>query len=505
MDAYAAERHCDASAVFQIVDLTASSDMTPTASGSASLSQIAQVKNGVVNQTYKLATLEKDYLKLDGSAVFVDSGESHESGWWSSAISDDSGVIDATLTLTFGSAHSAYGLTIYFDDKAKEVVSDYTITAYNSSGTAVATKTVTGNASVISGTVLGMTNFTKIVVHFTKTAKPHRRVRVTEVVCGIVEYFDRNSISSLKMIREISGDSSALPISEVQLTFDNSNQRYNMANPAGAFAYLKTGLPLTVKLGCGASDDTIEMADMGTFYYNTSNSDDDALTATITAQDVIQYMEKVPYTVPSGTTTTLAAMTTQINASLGMTLTWSLDSSVSATSLTNYATDSNVTCRQALQEACQALKCVCYVNRLGVVTVKPLAVGTVKEILNKDKLVTVPKITTEEHINKVVASNGDTISGTYTDKGSSEVLQEKDVSNSLLTSALASGVAQWLLKLSRRYKYTMTGRGNPERDLADTVTVVDAFGTNHTAMVTKHTIEYDGGISEEIEAVSEEA
>ena len=56
---------------------------------------------------------------------------------------------------------------------------------------------------------------------FTKTHKPYRRVRVCEVIFGIIQTFDKDNLSELTILNELSPDMSSLPSNEMTVTIEN--------------------------------------------------------------------------------------------------------------------------------------------------------------------------------------------------------------------------------------------------------------------------------------------
>ena len=97
----------------------------------------------------------------------------------------------------------------------------------------------------------------------------------------------------------------------------------------------------------------------------------------------------------------------------------------------------------------------------------------------------------------------DTSESTYagTNKTITETEQAVKVQNPLITSTdMASAVATWLLAQSR-YTYSIKERGNPARELLDTVTITDAYAVNGNAVITREQYTFDGGLSCQTKAV----
>ncbi|MFA6718298.1 MAG: hypothetical protein WCS15_04380, partial [Prevotella sp.] len=82
-----------------------------------------------------------------------------------------------------------------------------------------------------------------------------------------------------------------------------------------------------------------------------------------------------------------------------------------------------------------------------------------------------------------------------------ETVQSYSVDNELVNSTVnAASIAAYQLGLSR-ITYPFIDMGNPAREMADTITVGDAYGGTGSAVVTKQKFTYDGGLKCEVEAI----
>ena len=498
MNPYLDSRYCNVKCTLQVIDLTAREDAVPSAPSSAQVSQIWQTVDEMKKASLKMATLEFNHWILDGSMQMLNNLEDIQTGWWSEAISGEDGTIDTYIEFAFSEPHSSYGLSLFFDEKAKIFPTMFTITAFDSAGSVIA-ETAVENSDVSCIVIAPMEKYQRIRIAFTKTNVPNRRIRITEVVFGILEEFDQENTKELMVTREVDFSSDSVPIGEIDLTFDNSNQRYNMVSPDGVYKFLKTGMPLRVEIGTGPAKDQIEYEMVGDYYYVSSESEDGALTAKITAQDILMYMERMDYPVPPGSTTTIEVIAEQIQSVVERKIIFNIEEELKTVTLANMEADAEIKCRAVLQQACQALCAVCFTDKRGRVVIKRVADGAPVDVLTLDKMKEVPKITTRERINNMTVENGGVI-GTYQDKEDDEVLQAEKKSNSLLTAAAANDVAKWLLENTRRLQYDIDGRGNPMHELTDTITVSDAFGTRRNVKICKHVLKFDGTLEEEIQA-----
>lgn len=498
MNPYLDNRYCDVRCALQLIDLTAQEDATPEAKSNAAISLINQTADTIKEQTIKIATLEPNEWVLDGSMRIFDEQNEVQRGWWSNELSNEHGDIDTEISFIFSEAHSSFGLTLFFDELNEIWATEYTIIAYDKDGNEIINQTVEGTKAK-QAIIVQIENYYKITIKFTKTNVPNRRIRLTEMTFGIIEEFDRSNTKSLKLNREFDINSDNLPINEVDLTFDNSNQRYNMVAPDGAYKYMKVGMPLKVEIGIGDSFKTLEWEEMGEFYYLASESDDGALTAVITAGDAIMYLDRVSFT-ERLTAPTLRTIAAEISRLIGQRLVFVLDEEIADIQLSNMVEEADITCRDVLRQACQALSAVCYTNKKGEIIVKRITTNEPADYLTKNEMLSVPKIRTGEHINTVIVENGD-VQGLCQKIELNEVVQTIKKTNIFVTQNIANDVAEWLLDNTKLFKFEINARGNPLRELNDTIAITDAFGTVRNAIITRHVIEYDGGITEDLEAV----
>lgn len=500
MNAYADTRYIKPAVSFALVDQTAQPDCTPSASSQGELSQLSQVIDEITTSTKKIATLEHNMWVLDSTYDTIETKAGLDTGWISNEISGNDGSINTTLSFSFSRAHKSFGLTIQFDEKADSFPSQFTIT-FKNSGAVVNTLQITNDSykTVIQEAI---NDYDRIDINFTKTSLPHRRVHVLEVTFGIIESFDDNSIISINVMKEISPECNAIPVGEMVMRFDNSNNRYDMINPQGAYRYLKFGMPFKVNIGVGEAPDQMEYAKVGTFYFYQATTENDGMTGTFVAQDFFTYLDNYYVPVSSYTNPMTISRVILIMFQLVGQFDFEIDPNVRDES---FATPTeSMTCRELLMNACEALRAVAYVSRENVLVIKRIAPEEAKADYTLDRMETIPTIETDSRITKVIVEFNET-SAEYEDKEIDEIPQELKFSAALISSAAqGQALARYRLETSRKHKYTIAGRGNPELNVVDTINVYDKYGVPHEAIITQHTLEYNGGLQETIEAIASE-
>ena len=110
-------------------------------------------------------------------------------------------------------------------------------------------------------------HYRTITLEFLQTHAPFRRVRVTEVIFGLIKRFTQENTLSATLDYSFSPIGESFPTNELTLTIDNSDASWNMANPKGVYAYLQQTQPLDVSLTIG--EDSVYM---GRFYFTTASA-----------------------------------------------------------------------------------------------------------------------------------------------------------------------------------------------------------------------------------------
>lgn len=189
---------------YGVIDQTIQDDtITPSASENSAYSNVnIPLESGV---TYdKIAYLEKDYFKLDGTHIFPVSGNTYNVGWESASLSDANGNINEYIEYIFANTHDSYGVQIRFPD---DCPADTFTIAYYKDNTLVGTITVTGNTSTTYSNYDVRLQWNKVRLTFTKVS-PQQRARLWQVVFGINDMYDEDMLISVSASRttDLTGD-----------------------------------------------------------------------------------------------------------------------------------------------------------------------------------------------------------------------------------------------------------------------------------------------------------
>ncbi|BBI32372.1 LamG domain-containing protein [Cohnella abietis] len=196
-----------------------------------------------------------------------------------------------TITIQFASLHSSLGIGLFFG--SSDCCSEFDVTWYRGASL-IGYKQVTDNTLQDSNVPIAIENYNKIVIRLIKTVKPYRYARLMEIGFGLEEAFDNNELTIASITEEIDPISSALSVNTLKFTVLNKNQRFNMLNPEGVYAFLQRRQKIIAKSGLWMPDGTYEYLPMGT-YYLSDWKNATGLTATLEATDVIGLLDRTTY------------------------------------------------------------------------------------------------------------------------------------------------------------------------------------------------------------------
>ena len=227
---------------FGLFDVTAKSDATAAADSQP----FAPASNSIdsVKDVPPYGTCEQDQFRVDGSMrPFPLNPEAVNFGWWSSAISDDSGAFqnNPKITFTFQKPHSSIGFTFNF----AETVQDITASAYNGS-TLIGTKNFTGLNAAEAILDFPVENYNQLVFEI-KRVLPNHYAKLLEIDFGIEYVYDdeKQNLLGFDVLEEIDLMSNTISSNTMTVTLNNPDQRFNMYNPQNEIKFLQERQKLT--------------------------------------------------------------------------------------------------------------------------------------------------------------------------------------------------------------------------------------------------------------------
>ena len=499
---YADTRCCGLLVTFKMVDVDAAETAASAVSDACEMAQVAQTHDRTEHPSYRYASLEQDYWRLDGSFLLPEKEQLpiQQTGWWSKRISDAHGVFGAPPVLRFSWSvdQSSAGFTVCFDDAGEQYASRFRLRAYDADGVLLKDILVE-NAADRCELDAPVEHYRTVTFEFLQTHAPHRRVRVTEIIFGLIKRFTQENTVSATLDYSFSPIGESLPTNELTLTIDNSDASWNMSNPKGVYAYLQQTQPLDVSLTIGEYS-----VYMGRFYFTTASAEDNAMTAKITANDQVYWLDSIKCRLGSAGTWTLAQAVHAVLETAKMDIPISIPEDLGGRVIRR-ALSKDCSCRDALHILSQAAQCTCCMGRNGTLSFfDALQLNTASGFLDLNRMEEPPRMKVASEINTVELTipndyEENTAETVYTasDRRDGEPIQTAEYENAAATD---DALARWMLRFhKRRLFYTVTERGDPAKEPADVISISDSYGGQRNVLITRLKFNYDGGLRCETE------
>ena len=365
-----------------ITDPDAVTDASSEANGEEFMSNAEELVDGFDKYPKAYATLEQNLWMLDGSREILPQEGPYADGYVSDAVSDDEGYFDDAvplITIRFTEVHPYLipGITITWDSVlGNEFASDFIVTAYNGADI-VAEKTVIDNG--VSETIVEMDiiNYDRITVSILRWSLPGHRARIQEIFVGIHKVYSKRGLFSYTHTQTADPISSVLPKSEISFSIDNRDNAYNPNNPNGLTKYLMERQEVRSRYGYKLSTG-IEWIEGGTFHLSEWDAEQNGISASFKARDLLEYMNATYYEgvyAPSGASLYELAVRIIEKADLPMnsdgSLKWHVDESLK--SIFTTAPLPIDTLANCLQLIANAAGCTLYQDRHGTLRIEPPA------------------------------------------------------------------------------------------------------------------------------------
>lgn len=490
---FPAVRSVDFRVTFELIDTEANGNATVTSSGYESFTAPENLLNDVSEAAGKWATLENNLWALDGTFENLPASDAGDNGWWSEAVSGaDAKFSEDSLPeiyFTFSAPVSTIGFSLFFDEKAEQFPTKIRFVATGADGKTISDKTVeTSGASQIIN--MPIKDYTALQISFLETFLPFRRVKMQEIIFGIIQRFDKDNLASAKLKYGADLAAETFPSRELTFTFDNSDKKYNLLNPTGIYEYLQDRQEITAAVRIGGED-----VDMGKFYFTAAAAKDSAVTAQITANDIVLELDGETFDTGSNTTKTLSLAVADVLAGKNVQTSFEGDLGAAVVGMT---IPTGTTKREAIRLLAQAAMCSVWVDRDGVMRFANLSVAeTAASELTADELYSYDGVSVSAKVDAVVVKS----QNPFVDGAEEQVYiagtsgAAKTISNPCVTAAAGQAVAEWLLSCYKRRKsYSVKNRCDPAVEVADTIKIADAYGQSGNAAVTEISISYDGGV-----------
>lgn len=329
------------------------------------------------------ATLERNQWVLDGSLEVVPYDGYGEAGFVGNDLCDANKVFTniPIVSINFTQVHLnvLQGITIKWSEFLNEYAEEFVIKAYNGN-TVVATKTVTGNNSVLSVVQMDIANYNKITIEIIKWSLSYRRARIDEIFIGVLHIFSKKSIFSYRCSQSVDPISAELPKAEVSFSIDNIDGLYNPYNNEGLSKYLVERQEINIKYGYKL-DTGYEWISGGKYYISDWDAKQSGMSADFKARDLLEFMSGTYYKGlynPSGTSLYDLADSVLKDADLPMSsdgsVKWVIDGALKSVYTTApLPIDTHANC---LQMIANAGECVIYQDREGILHITRISISS---------------------------------------------------------------------------------------------------------------------------------
>ena len=244
---------------FNIVDPETNPDLS--SNSEEIFSDLDNIKETTIPQSKNYATLEKNFWLLNDSQPIYGS-EELEQTYVSSYMSDKNCLFSdkACITLTSSVYLTTLGLTMVFDSIDKNYAKKLKVKAYRDS-TMIMDKDYTLSSysdRLIFADNEELVRWNKIEIYFIESSLPYRRIRVNQLLFGIIETYTDENLISAESKEKTTMINSELPTHTFKFTIDNMNKLFNPDNPQGWYRYILQQQPISYEWGYQLDDGTIE-------------------------------------------------------------------------------------------------------------------------------------------------------------------------------------------------------------------------------------------------------
>lgn len=283
-----------------------------TAPAATAYSRAAQIHDKDIHGPARLATLEHNRWCLDGSwglapDTAAEIPEDTELGYSSQGLSGEGGSFAAAqaLQLDFTGVSRLQTASIHFSELPGDgVAEDFTVEILDGSSV-LYSEAITGNGErvvVLDG--FDVASPTAIRINVSKWAMPQRRIRVIEIVPGLLEEWGNDEVAGLDLTQQVDVSCCSLPYGTAILTIDNASRRFEPRSKGGIFESIEERQGIPVRLGPVLPDGSVEFKQLGIFYQYSGGwrTGDNGLTIEWTLVDILGLLSRRPFLVPdSGT------------------------------------------------------------------------------------------------------------------------------------------------------------------------------------------------------------
>lgn len=484
-------------------------DAAISASETAFFGDLAQTADEIDAVSAKWASLEPDFWRLDGTYdIMPDDASGLQTGWWSSVLSGADGIFETPpfVEYMFDEELASIGWTLYFDAKTGQYPTQTRVELLSADGSSTETLVYAGESPVQAFSYPGGTAYTGVRFTFLSTSEPYRRVRLTEVIMGLIKRYDRDTLGNVSLIYGAALDASALPARELVFTFDNADGSFNLLDPDEIYRHLREGHTLDAELIVGG-----EAVYMGEYFFDHADTSQSVIVPQITAYDRAVKLDA--YTFDSGRdeAVTLEAAIAEVLAVTGLDISAAFGGDTASRTV-HMSVPVGTTVREAVRMLAQAARCTPYFDRESVLRFEDFSVKAVPDgEITADELYDYSGVSVSERVYGVrlwvqdefrIGTDG--TAGRQTAFYAGDEARPVGYFNPCIADSEGQAVADWLLVTANMMKrYRVRNRCDPAVEIGDTLRIADAYGNNGNAVVTGLDIRFGQSLSATTEAIGE--
>lgn len=245
------------------------------------------------------ATLENNFLKLDGSLMIPQSyGESDNPQNYAGYISQDIISGNTELRITFNANKNLIeggisGMTLYFIDN---IPGDLTLNLFDYTEQQSYEYSIIDNQDAVVNFDFGeeITISGIQTIKMSNWSKNDRRVRLQRVEFGYTEIYQNEEIIDINIQEQIKKFCDETPENECSITLNNIDNKFDILNPYGITKYLNDRTQITPFIGAKLANGEVEYVNMGIFYLDDWHNNNDS-TTTLIGKNLIKKIKDIEF------------------------------------------------------------------------------------------------------------------------------------------------------------------------------------------------------------------
>lgn len=460
------------------------------------------------------ATLEQNRWMLDGSfQVLPDSVGDIEGqvGFVGDVLSGSDGTFSQAVWVEeqFSNVSILQACSVYFPNSDHDGFPvDFKIEV-KQGGTAYFTEEVTGNTQTsvfFSGFTVQNPDAIRLTV--TKWSLPGRRMRVAEILPGLYERWDGDSIAEFTLKHQGDVSCITLPYGTCTIKIDNQDRRFEPRSKAGVFQSIEERQGIPVSMGVLLPDGTVEYKPVGVFYQYSGGwkTGDNGITMQWDLVDIVGLLQAREFIPPATLPTTLggwiAALVSQLGTNFSDFYTVDPNYISKAATVRERADVTGMTCGDVLRYVCMATGTWPRADaETGYLTAEPL--WDQGNRLDLDNLTAYPVMRANSDLAAVIFTLNDGNDTQYIVSGNSTASSEtQSIDNPFIqTQAQALTAARQILSTYGGNKLELTGRGDMTSEIGDVDTVWLDESQATTARRIQQTLSLTDGVLQNAESI----